>query len=157
MKKSDLKPGTKVLASIEHPEEYSLDEERIVRYTYDEYGDNDLIGVVRSKPAAPGKVFVSWIEGDRAGESEGADKEAGEEVDIKVLSLLSDRSVLDKEFRAAEKQIKEKLKEAGKIIREANKMAQKAGARHLASMYDAVDPLVDAMDDSGWSSSSWNC
>lgn len=157
MKKSDLKPGTKVLASMSYPEEYSDDEEQIVRYTYDQYGDNDLIGVVRSKEASPGKVFVSWIEGERAGESEGADEEEGEEVDIKVLSLLSDRSTLDKEFSVAEKQIKAKLKEAGQLVKEAHKMAQAAGARDLASMYDAVGPLADAMDACGWRSSSWGC
>ena len=74
-----------------------------------------------------------------------------------MLSLLSDRSILDKEFKVAEKQIKEKLKEAGKLVREADKIAQKAGAYSLERMYDATRPLVNAMDDSGWRSSSWGC
>ena len=148
MKKSELKPGTKVIASIDFGDEYDDEPQGVARYYPDD--DNEpLIGVIRSQPASPGKVFVSWIEGDRTGEEE--------EVDIEVLSLASEQAALDKEFKVVEKQIKEKLKEAGKLVKEAHKMAKAAGARDLASMYDAVDPLVDAMDASGWRSSSWGC
>ena len=148
MKKSDLKPGTKVIATIQYPEEYSYDSEEVVRY-FPQNDNEPLIGVIRSQPASPGKVFVSWIEGVRTGKEE--------EVDIEVLSLDSEQAALNKEFKVVEKQIKEKLKEAGKLVKEAHKMAKAAGARDLASMYDAVDPLVDAMDASGWRSSSWGC
>ena len=148
MKKSDLRPGTKVIATLQYPEEYSDDEEQIVRYFPESYS-GPLIGVIRSQEASPGKVFVSWIEGERTGEEE--------EVDTKVLALASDQAALDAEFKVVEKQIKEKLTEAGKLVKEAHKMAQKAGAHSLESMYDAVRPLVHAMDDSGWRSSSWGC
>jgi hypothetical protein len=66
-------------------------------------------------------------------------------------------SELEKEYEAVAKQIKVKLVEAGKLIKEANKMAKKAGADSLADMYDAIDPLESAMDACGWRTSSWNC
>lgn len=150
MKKSDLPPGTKVIASMSYGNEFGDDnEDEIVRYTYDEYDDNTLIGVVRSEPAKGNKVVVKWIEGDR--------EEEQEEVDVAVLALASSRPELEKEFKTAQKAIKDKLKEAAKIVKEANIMAKKAGAKNLESMYDAIDPLIDAMDASGWRSSSWGC
>src|SRR5271165_2670864 len=136
MKKSELKPGTKVIACMKHPaDEWSDDVSYVGRYTPNEYRDDYLIGVVLIKATSnANKVFVSWIEGELEGEEQ--------EVDVKVLSLVSDRGTLEKEFKEAQKAIKEKLKEAGNLVREANKIAQKAGAQSLADMYDVVDPLV---------------
>lgn len=149
MKKSECPPGTKVIAALQYGDEYSDDEPEVVKYTFDEYDDYTLVGVVRSKAASAGKVWVKWIEGERSDEEE--------EVSLKVLSLESEKDSLEKEFKAAEKVIKEKIKEAALIVKEANKMAQKAGARSLQDMYEAASPLVDAMDASGWRSSSWGC
>jgi hypothetical protein len=156
MKKTDLTPGTKVIASIEYGDEWSDEESKIVRFRPDEYDDYTLVGVVRSKEAAPGKVYVKWIEGELADDAEGEDSE-GEEVDIKVLGLLSERTEMEKEFKAVQKQVKEKMKAAAALIKEAGKMADKAGLPSLANMYDVSSPLVDAMDNNGWRSSSWGC
>jgi len=147
--KNKFEPGTKIIASILYPEEWSDEEEKVVKYTLDDYGDYTMIGVVRSQPASAGKVWVKWIEGERTGEEE--------EVDVKVLSLESSKNDLEKEFKVVEKQIKEKMKEAAKLVKEANKMAKAAGARNLESLYEAAGPLVSAMDSSGWHSSSWGC
>lgn len=147
--KNKFEPGTKVIASILYPEEYSDEEEKIVKYTMDQYNDYTLVGVVRSQPASAGKVWVKWIEGFRVGEEE--------EVDVKVLSLESSKDDLEKVFKVAEKQIKEKVKAAAKLVKEADKMAKKAGARNLQSLWDVCQPLVDVMDSSGWNSSSWGC
>ena len=148
MNKSELTPGTKVIAALRHPEEYDYNgKEEIVKYSSDDSYDETLEGVVLDKPAAKGKVFVQW-----------EDVDDPDEVDMKILSLLSEKSELEKEFKEAQKAIKEKIKEAAAIVKEANKMAQKAGARNLAEMqYGAAGPLVDAMDNSGWRSSSWGC
>lgn len=148
MKKSEAKPGTKVIATYQYGDEYSDDtEEGVVQYTANEYDDYTLIGVIRSQEAAAGKVWVKWIEGELTEEDD-------REVELKVLSLESERSQLDKEFKEVERLIQAKMKEAAKLLSEAGKMAK---PRRLASMYDAVRPLVDAMDNNGWRSSSWGC
>lgn len=149
MKKSEAKPGTKVIASFDN-DEYA-DSNELISYVYDSYGDSTLVGVIRSKTATPGKVWVKWIEG------EWSDDEDDQEVDIAVLTLESERSGMEKEFKAATSEIKEKMKEAAKLVNEAGKLARKAHAKSLGDMYDAVSPLVNAMDNNGWRSSSWSC
>lgn len=148
MSKNKLTPGTKVIAAIRYPEEYDYDgEEKLIKFVSTNTYDECIEGTVLDKEASEGKVFVAWD-----------DVEDPEEVSIKILSLLSEKSVLEKEFQEAEKAIKQKMKEAAALVKEANKMAKKAGARNLAEMqYDAASPLVNAMDASGWRSSSWGC
>lgn len=148
MNKNKLTPGTKVIAALRFPEEYDYyGEEKVVKFSSENTNDETLEGVVLDKPAAKGKVFVQWDDVDEP-----------DEVDIKVLSLASEKSDLEKEFKETEKAIKEKMKEAAALVKEANKLAQKAGVRYLAEMqYGAAGPLVNAMDDSGWRSSSWGC
>lgn len=147
MKKSEAKPGTKVIATY-RSDEWG-DNSWVDKYVPDEYDDYTIIGVVRTEDPGEGNVKVTWIEGDMKDEAE-------EDVNPKVLSLLSDRSKLDEEFKAVEKEIKEKMKSAAALVREAGKLAKKHGAE-LQSMYDAAGPLVSAMDDNGWRSSSWGC
>lgn len=148
MNKNDLKPGVKVIAALRYPDEYDYDgEEKLVKFRSEDTYDETMEGVVLDKPASKGKVFVSWD-----------DVEEPEEVDIKILTLLSQKNDLEKEFKEVEKTIKEKMKEAAALVKEANKMAKAAGVRHLADMqYGACSPLVDAMDNAGWRSSSWGC
>jgi hypothetical protein len=148
MNKNELTPGTKVIAALRYPDEYDYDgEEKVVKYSSGDSYDETLEGVVVDKPAAKGKVFVQWDDVDEP-----------DEVDVKVLSPISAKSDLEKEFKETEKAIKEKMKAAAALVKEANKMAQKAGVRNLAEMqYGAAGPLVDAMDNSGWRSSSWGC
>lgn len=147
MKKSEAKPGTKVLASTAYDE--WGDGEHLGPYYYDEYDDTTLVGVIRSKPASEGCVWVKWIDGDFANEEE--------EVEISLLTLESERESIEKEFSALSKEIQGKMKEAAKLVKEANALAKKAHAKSLADMYDAVSPLINAMDNSGWRSSSWGC
>lgn len=147
MKKSDLKPGTKVLASI-NDEEYG--DMELIPYFYDSYGGCTLTGVVLDKTATTGKVWVKWDEG---GDYERDEEE--EEVEIKLLALASEQSKYEQEYKEVAKQVKEKVKQAAALVREANKLAKKGHAKDLQSM-GAWD-LVSAMDDSGWRSSSWGC
>jgi hypothetical protein len=154
MKKSELPPGTRVIASAQDAEEYDYyGKQEVVKYHPEDYDEQTLTGVVIDKPANRGKVWVRWDE-DSCRDIDGDE----EELDPKVLSLEANRSELDKEFKVAAAAIKKKIEEAAKIVREANKMAQDAGVRNLEEMmYDAASPLVSAMDDSGWRSSSWGC
>jgi len=147
MKKSDAKPGTKVIASICFDDRYGGGE-HLGPYKYNEYDENNLVGVIRSKEATPGHVWVKWIEGDFDQEEE--------EVDLKILMLESDRAQIEKDFKQVSKEIKDKMKEAAKIVNEAGKLARSVHST-LQEMYDATNPLVDAMDNNGWHSSSWNC
>lgn len=146
MKKSEAQPGTKVLASTNY-DEYG-DGEHLGPYKYDEYGDTDLLGVVRTKTARAGHVWVKWIEGDFDGEEE--------EVPLKYLVLESERPAIEAEFKKVSKEVKEKIKEAAKLVNEAGKMAN-AVHSDLQGMHDATGPLIDAMDNNGWRSSSWGC
>ena len=155
MKKSDAKPGTKVLATWAGAfEEYS--EEEIVTYQYNDGDYGELVGVIRSKEASPGHVWVKWIDGDGL-DSIDAGEDNEMEVDLKILTLASEKSDIEKDFKDVSKAIKEKMKEAGKLVLEANAMAKQAHLGSLANLYDAARPLVNAMDDSGWRSSSWGC
>ena len=154
MKKNELQPGTEVIASLEYGDEYAYDNKgpQVVRYRLNDYDDNTLVGVVTSKAAGAGKVYVQWSNGFRK-----VGGEDGEEVDVKVLSLVSDRFELEKDFKAAQKQVLAKMREAANLVKEAGKMAEKAGLPPLVNMYDVSRPLVDAMDNNGWRSSSWGC
>lgn len=149
MKKSEAKPGVRVIASLIWPDYHGYEPAYVGTYYPNSYGENVLTGVILDKEAAKGSVVVQWDEDCERDEEE-------EEVEIEVLSLESDKNELEKEFKVAEKAIKEKIKEAAKLVKEANKMAQEAGAPHLESMH-VTGELVNAMDDSGWRSSSWNC
>lgn len=149
MKKSDLPPGTKVMASIDNHE---YGDHKIIAFVFDgdEYdGAYTLTGVVLDKPAKEGHVFVSW--------DENYYDYTVEEVDIKLLSLESDLSNMEAEFKSYQTQIKAKIKEAVALIDEAGKLADKAHARSLESLYDITRPLINAMDRNGWRSSSWGC
>lgn len=152
MRKSDAKPGAKVLATYAPAYEEYTDEE-IVEYRYDPESYSDLVGVIRSKEAKPGHVWVKWIEGQYL---DSLNEDSETEVDIKILMLESDRSNIEQEFKKVSKDIKDKMKEAAVLINEAGKLARSARVP-LGSMYDETRPLVNAMDNNGWRSSSWGC
>lgn len=148
MKKSDLKPGTRVMACLPRDE---WSDEYIVKYFHDDWNETTLLGTVIDKPAEVGQVWIAWDESDH--HSDGDEQE----VDISILTLESDRSEIEKDYKAVAKLIKQNMKDAAKLITESNKLAKRGHANSLESMYDAVRPLIDAMDASGWRSSSWGC
>lgn len=148
MKKSELKPGTKVLACVPSDE---WSDETIVKYFHNDWNETTLVGVVMDKPAKAGKVWIEWQECDHRG---GDDEE---EVDINILTLFSDLPEIEKEYKEAVKVIKKNMTEAAALINKSNKLAIAAHAKSLEDMYGATQPLVDAMDNAGWRSSSWGC
>lgn len=64
---------------------------------------------------------------------------------------------LEEEFIIYQNQVIDKMKEAGKLIFEANKLAKNAGMAGLPDMHNALGPLYDAMDFAGWDISSLSC
>ena len=65
-------------------------------------------------------------------------------------------SQIEKDFEALEKQIKNKVKAAAKLLDEAQGLAQKQH-HNLSEMYNAYGPLYAAMDNAGWRTSSFGC
>jgi hypothetical protein len=139
-----------------------------VRYD-GEYCDGPVYGIV-AEILPGGKVSVLWDDDYLNEHSQVFSPTTGmlqksisspREMNAKLLlpevEMKAKFSELEKEYDAVSKQIRAKLTEAGKLIKEANKMAKKAGAPSLAEMYDATDPLSSAMDACGWRSSSWGC
>ena len=148
MNKKDLKPGDRVLASMS---DYEWGDNELIPYCVDEYGDYTLTGTILDRKSTQrGFVVVKWDESD-------FDREEEEEVDPNLLVLESDRDALNAEFKTAQKAIEEKMKEAAALVEEAGRMANDAHARSLQSLYKACRPLVSAMDNNGWRSSSWGC
>lgn len=148
MKKNELKPGTRIMACLPRDE---WADESIVKYFHDDWDETTLLGTVIDKPASSGQVWVAWDESDHHFDSE------EEEIDIDILTLESARPQIEKDYKALAKLIKQNMQDVAKIIRSSNKLAKRAHATSLADMYDAVSPLISAMDDSGWRSSSWGC
>ncbi len=132
----------------------------------DEYGDGDTskgklrfnqdedpeYGVV-TDTLSNGNVHVKW-------DNEWYEKYHTGEQDVSELlpeaTLKKEYARLEDEFNNLEKEVKLKLKEAAKLVKDAHKIAKKTG-HDLVDMYEAVRPLVNAMDSSGWRSSSWGC
>ena len=113
-----------------------------VQFDDDGYNDTDVLfdertGKEKKRTVKPATVDAKWL---------------APEAEVKAKF-----SALEKEYEKVAVQIRAKLTEAGKLIKEAHKMAKKSGASSLAEMYDATDPLENAMDACGWRTSSWNC
>lgn len=110
------------------------------------------VGVVQAI-LPDGRVFVKW-------DSEWANRNS-RPVEASELMLEADAvallAQLEVEFNVAEAEIKIKIKEVAKGIREANALAEKTG-RTLSDMHGLVrGELYGAMDDAGWRTSSFGC
>jgi hypothetical protein len=144
--------------------------DRVARFEQ-QYNDNDepikprfdaenypIFGVITGVifNSAPAQVVVKWDppEWDR---KRVMDPKIVPAKDLQLEApLKASWSKMEAEFELLEKQVADKLKEAGKLLREANKIAKKSG-RDLAEMYNAIDPLYSAMDACGWRTSSFSC
>lgn len=157
--------GQRVATMLDENEDFTSK----IRYG-GEYGDEPEFGKVVDIDLPNGKVKVLWDKDYLNDYSEPINKTTGKKskpirvaVEIDPKDLLTEEEAkekfasLEKEYDTVAKEVRAKLTEAGKLVKEANKMAKKAGVDSLAEMYDAVDPLVDAMDACGWRSSSWGC
>lgn len=124
---------------------------KLVPIFISDYMEEPDYGVV-TDVLSNGNVKVKW--------DPNACQEDDEEYDpahlLAEAALKAKLVTLDKEFKETTKLIKEKMKEAAALVKDANKLAKKTG-NNLEEMYDAVHPLVNAMDSAGWRSSSWGC
>jgi hypothetical protein len=144
MKKKDLVIGARVVP-LNDLKNYN---------PQDSYIDIGIIVTEPVKDALTGnlKVYVKW-------DPDGTCDPSEEEVSSLELESVAEPklSKLDAEFKVYEKAVLAKMKEAGKLIREANKLSKKAGVESLNDMYDSTYPLFNAMDAAGWRTSSLGC
>lgn len=84
-------------------------------------------------------------------------------LDQEAAKQEEEAAKLEEQFAAVEADVHNKMRQAGKLIKEAAEIAEKAGL-HLLGEYgateefsDAVDELESAMEKAGWRTSSWYC
>ena len=149
MKKNNCKfpPGTEVIASIEFN---NYDDKKIIKYVYDNVKDCILTGIVSdTKSKKVNHVIVNWDPNDYHFDMT--------EINVNLLTHSSAQSLIEEEFIAVEEQIRLKMEDAAKLIFEAGELSKQINLKSLESFYYATEPLIEAMDQNGWRSSSWNC
>jgi hypothetical protein len=109
-------------------------------------------GVVKSLSSNKDKVFVQWDISWR--------KPNPQEISISELVLETEANskvdALEKEYNIWADQIKAKIKEASVALSEAAQLASKNG-RDLCDSYELIGPMMSAMSQAGWRTSSLNC
>lgn len=92
--------------------------------------------------------------------SYGSKKQEVEEVDVADLTIETDAKAkvkqLDADFDVLEEKIKGKLQQAAELIGEAEAMAD-ANGEMLSELHEATYPLMNALDNAGWATSSLSC
>lgn len=118
--------------------------------TWDEYEDTTR-GTVKTVDTE-GRLSVKWD-----------DKWHNEKpVKLSPDALISEeeanqiRSKLEAEYEVWAGPIREKMQQAGQLLAEAGELAAKQ-KKDLAEMHEIISPLLEAMDDLGWSTSSLSC
>lgn len=136
------------LAEEQH-DKYDGSDPKLVKYYHRQYGDDPDYGTITSINGT--KAQVDWDDYCFLG---------SKPVDIKHLlhedEMKKYAAQLEEEFDGVAKELHSKMKEAAKIIKEADKIARKHGNK-LAYVYDAIDPLYEAMNKAGWRTSSFGC
>jgi hypothetical protein len=147
-KKHQFNIGDRVGLATTEEYDQRTGKEKEVPLRYDPDGDGLCVGEV-TDVSVKGKITVKW--------------DHGSTYVVEASELLPEEelknkwSELEAEFNEVEAQVKVKVKEIAKGIREANKLAKKTG-RNLADMYDVVyGDLYRAMDEAGWRTSSFGC
>ena len=118
---------------------------------YNEFEDDIIRGVVK-KIHESGKLLIKW-------DCSWHNKEHAEAMPEDLISEEEANEILAKleaEYKVWADPIQEKMEEAGKLLREAGKLAAKQ-KRDLSEMHELVAPLISAMDSIGWSTSSLSC
>jgi hypothetical protein len=120
--------------------------------THNEYEDDDCTrGVVKSVDK-DGKLTVKWDSSWRT--TNPSKHDASELMAEEEANKILDK--LEAEYEVWAGPIREKIKEAAKLLAEADKLANKQ-KRDLTEMHEIVGPLIGAMDDVGWRTSSLSC
>jgi hypothetical protein len=118
---------------------------------WNEYEDDTTRGAVKSIDE-DGKLSVKW---DDSWVTPNPGKHDASELisEVEANKILSK---LEKEFEAWAGPIREKMEETAKCLKEAGKLAAKQ-KKDLAEMHELTSPLISAMDDIGWRTSSLSC
>lgn len=119
--------------------------------TYNEYEDDTTRGTVESINEH-GDLFVKWDDSWWNAEPKAIQPEdvISEEEADKILSKL------EKEYEVWAAPIRKKMESAAKLLREAGELADKQD-KNLSEMHEIVGPLISAMDQIGWRTSSLSC
>lgn len=70
--------------------------------------------------------------------------------------IKAEQERLESEWQKTEKQVAAKLQEAANAVNQAIELASKSG-KELYEMYEEARPLMRALNDAGWNSSSMSC
>lgn len=120
--------------------------------THCEYEDDDCTRGVIKGIVEPGKYSVKW---DSSWTKPNPSTLAANELMLESEANTILES-LQAEYEKYAAPIRAKVKEAAKLLEEANTLAAKQ-ARELTEWHDVVEPLLGAMDDIGWRTSSLSC
>lgn len=120
--------------------------------THNEYEDDDTTrGVVKSVDAE-GKLTCKW---DNSWITPNPSKHTASE----LMAEAEANKILEKleaEYEVWAGPIRKKIEESAKLLAEAGELAAKKD-RDLSEMHEIVGPLISAMDDIGWRTSSLSC
>lgn len=162
MLKEQAKPGTKVIASIKK-DRYGYDR-GVTNYYFDSYEHSTFFGEILDREASvDDNVWIKWDIDRGAGKNNDIyNFEEEQEIEVSLLTAEEIFPSLEQEYQDLYKNVKdrakERMEEVAKIIKETNQMIKESHvASDLSGMWEAIRPLLDAMDASGWQSSSWNC
>jgi hypothetical protein len=78
------------------------------------------------------------------------------EASVQERLVDDEKSRLERDYETARANIAVKIREAAAALTQATKLAELAGSE-LQDFYEEVRPLMRAMDEAGWSSSSLSC
>lgn len=116
---------------------------------WNEYEDDTTRGVVTAI-SEDGKVSCKWDDSWVPPGNYNADELITEAKADKILATL------EKEFEKWAGPIRKKIELAAKYLAEAGELANKQN-KDLSQMHEIVGPLIGAMDDLGWRTSSLSC
>lgn len=116
---------------------------------WNEYEDETTRGVVTAI-SEDGKVSCTWDDTWNKPSVHSADELITEAKADKILAKL------EQEFEKWAGPIRKKMEQAAKCLNDARELAEKQG-KDLSEMHEIVGPLISAMDDCGWRTSSLSC
>lgn len=119
--------------------------------SHNEYGDDVTRGLIKSIDEE-GKILIKW---DNSYNNTNNRKRKASELMLEV-DANAILSKLEADFEVWAGPIREKMKQAGALLKEAGKLADKQG-RDLTQMWELTGPLTSAMDEVGWRTSSLSC
>lgn len=118
---------------------------------FNEYENDSICGVVKSL-GMNGAITVKW-------DSEYINPNPQTLDYDKLLTEAEGNekwSALEAEYEVWAAPIRDKMKEAGALLKEAGLLAKKQ-KRDLTELHELTGPLLSAMDNIGWSTSSLSC